>query len=165
MTDTSPDDELAGLFSSENGVAEELTSTESVPALVFRVGGWWFALAPGAVLEVGALTRLNPVPSLPPHIIGLVLRRNSLVPVVDLAKLIDIPSGGEATTAPRVVVVDDGRDSVGIRADEAHGIVEIVQNLDERAIDHVFVSGSAEWSGHHVHVLELDPLMSATQEL
>jgi len=163
----SPDDELARLVVSGRLTDEddEDVVVMSAPALVFRVGSWWFSLPPEAVFEVGALERVNPVPALPGHVLGLILLRNQLVPVVDLAKLIkDIPAGEPAQTAARVVVVGDQSDAVGIRADEAHGILEIEVTPMRGTTEHGFVIGAATWNGHHVQRLDGSLLLAAGLE-
>lgn len=162
MTTKSPDDELADLVGLGPGEeADDGLAVMSAPALVFRVRGWWFSLPPEAVVEVGTLERVNPVPALPEHILGLVLLRNQLVPVVDLAKLIgEIPAGEAAQTAPRVVVIGDREEAIGIRADEAHGILEI-ELAASRASEHAFVVGAATWDGRHVQRLDGSLLLAA----
>ena len=168
MTGATPDDELANLVAGGGDIDEDDDGFAAmfVPALVFRVGGWWFSLGPEAVVEVGVLDQLNAVPSLPSHVLGLVLLRNQLVPVIDLAAMLgDVPEGERAQTAPRIVIVGNQEEAVGVRADEAHGIVEISLEPSRTTTEHDFIIGAARWGEHHLQRLDSALLLAAGLEL
>ncbi len=98
--------------------AEDLTAV-----VVFPLARERYAVDLAGVAEVVALRGLAPLPGAPAPVLGIVLHRGRLVPVVDLRKLL---GGGEAAV-PEVgwlVVVGAGDAWVGLLAD---GGVEVAR--------------------------------------
>lgn len=153
------DQELSSLVAEASAEEDlDISLSEGVveQVVVFRIGGWWFSLPPDAVGEIDALDHLNRAPSLPEHMIGLVVARNQLVPVIDLRRMWSaVPEGPSADTAERVVLVANDHDLVGLRVDEAHAIVEAVQENTTINADVPFVVGAYSWRERHVQ--RLDP--------
>ena len=72
--------------------------------LIFRAGGERFALGATSVIEVVPLVRLRPVPHAPFGVAGVFNYRGTVIPVIDLSRLIaDTPCRPLYST--RIVVV------------------------------------------------------------
>jgi len=158
---TGSDDELDALVKgADDDDGFFLEEDPTYEAVVFRVGGWWFSLAPTEVEEIHALEGINRAPSLPSHVLGLVLLKNRLVPVVDLRRIWPvIPDGPTPDGAQRIVLVTDGVETLGFRAEEARAIVEVTEVSAPAVADAPFVIGAGSWNDNHIQSLSAQPLL------
>lgn len=84
-------------------------------ALVFPVGPEWFAFDLAQVREVIGAQTVTALPGAPTWLAGLTNLRGELVPVVDLAALLQLPN--PARTATHLVVVTTSVGTAGIATD------------------------------------------------
>ena len=92
--------------------------------LTFRVGGERFAMTVDAVDAVRDMPAINPLPSMPPHMLGVCELRGSLIPVYSPAMALNV-----SLTSPTVAIiawvgrtgVASGR-RVAIAVDEAESV-------------------------------------------
>jgi len=87
------------------------TADDSEDLLAVRVGGSPYALRVAELGGVSAGRRITPVPSSHAGLLGLVGIRGSLVPVFDLARLLDEQQAGEV---PRWIAWSQGDSPVGL---------------------------------------------------
>jgi purine-binding chemotaxis protein CheW len=97
-------------------------ATAAVPWLLFRIGGHALALPLGAVAEVTACAPSRLVPQLALALGGVMNLRGEPLPVVDGARLLGIPFGGEHRHA---LVLEQGDARLGL-------LVEQVSRIDSR---------------------------------
>lgn len=80
----------------------------------------------GAVQEIAALSKLGRVPHAPPHLLGLALVRGEPLPVVDLARFLDLAplptASAEDERPPRVVTVATAGYRVGLAVTRVLGV-------------------------------------------
>lgn len=80
----------------------------------------------GAVQEIAALSKLGKVPHAPPHLLGLALVRGEPLPIVDLARFLDLAPLSTATAdeerPPRVVTVATAGYRVGLAVTRVLGV-------------------------------------------
>lgn len=67
--------------------------------LYFRLGDAAYAIALGAIADVAPAGPIYPVPLSPPAVLGLAERRGRPIAVIDLACLLDGPSGEACGTS------------------------------------------------------------------
>jgi purine-binding chemotaxis protein CheW len=101
---------------------EQVTGAMSV--LAFRVGGERYAVEVGAVFQVVDATGLNPLPAMPNWVLGAILARTRVVPVLDLRALLGLENGGMSDLA-KIVVLDDGTDLFGIAVEDLEGRLDL----------------------------------------
>ena len=89
-----------------------------------RLGGETFAVPLAHIREVLPFPPLFPVPGAPPAILGLVNHRGEPLLVVDLRPLLNLPQTGLMPDS-RLLVVEDGADSLGLYAEEAGEVVGV----------------------------------------
>jgi purine-binding chemotaxis protein CheW len=114
-------------------------SEDSAAVVVFPLARERYAVDLACVAEVVRLRGLAPLPGAPTPVLGIVLHRGRLVPVVDLGKLL----GGGEGVVPEVgwlVVVGAGDASVGLLAD---GAVEVAR-VPSRGLAPPLARGGAE---------------------
>lgn len=99
---------------------------EGEPVLVFRVGGERYAVPTGAVVQVVEAKGLAPLPASPPWLLGALVARTRIVPVLDLRNLLGLEGGGMSDLA-KVIVVEEGGEAFGIAAEALEGRVEVPQ--------------------------------------
>jgi purine-binding chemotaxis protein CheW len=91
--------------------------------LVFSRGAERYGFDLGVATEVLKPTALTPLPGTPTVIVGVVLHRGEVVPVVDMLGLLGQPAA--AVERARVVVVETGGITLGLLADEVAGAVTL----------------------------------------
>ncbi len=104
--------------------SREVDRIESVPVLVFRVGGERYAVEVGAVFQAVEARSLAPLPAAPPWLLGAIVARTRVVPVLDLRQLLGLEGGGMSDLA-KVVVVEHEGETFGLAAEELEGRVDV----------------------------------------
>jgi purine-binding chemotaxis protein CheW len=104
--------------------SREEAAVESVPVLALRVGGERYAIHVREVFEVLEARGLSPLPGAPPWLLGAVVARTRVVPVLDLRHLLGLDGGGMSDLA-KIVVVEHGGDTFGLAAEVVDGRVEV----------------------------------------
>jgi purine-binding chemotaxis protein CheW len=94
---------------------------------VFRVGAAEYALAAAHVLQLEPFGGVTTVPGTLPHVIGIVQVRSRIVPVIDLRLLFGVAEA-EATLDTRIIVVDLGERTVGLRVDSSREVSRLTQD-------------------------------------
>jgi purine-binding chemotaxis protein CheW len=97
---------------------------ETVTVLAFSVGGERYAVEIGAVGQVVEAKGLSPLPASPPWLLGAMVARTRVVPVLDLRALLGLHGGG-LTDLARVVVVEHDGEAFGIAVEGLEGRIEV----------------------------------------
>lgn len=92
--------------------------------LAFHVGGERYAVPLPAVVQVVEAKGLAPLPASPPWLLGALVARTRIVPVLDLRQVLGLEGGGMSDLA-KVVVVEEGGEAFGIAAEALEGQVEV----------------------------------------
>lgn len=95
---------------------------EPTQVVAFALGGEWHACDVLLVEEVVIKQRLHPLPDMPPQLLGVLRLRGELVPVLDVAPVLDLRLSAEQ---PVVLVVDTGAARVGVAADDVLDVVTL----------------------------------------
>lgn len=93
--------------------------------LVFTAAGTRFALPTRQVLAVAEMPEVNPLPAPgQPEVLGIVIHRGRALPLVDLARCLDLTDGAEASGG-HCVVVQEGERRAAFPVDELEGLTRI----------------------------------------
>lgn len=95
-----------------------------MPVLAFQVGGERYAVEVGAVFQVVDATGLTPLPATPPWVLGAILARTRVVPVLDLRALLGLEGGGMSDLS-KVVVLEDGGELFGVAVEDLEGRIDL----------------------------------------
>ncbi|NBB65015.1 chemotaxis protein CheW [Pseudomonas sp. ODNR1LW] len=129
----------------------------------FRVGEQAFCIDITSVLEIRGWTPATPVPQCPAYMKGVVNLRGSVLPIIDLAARLGLPTT-EPSARHAIMVVDCGGRTVGLLVE---GVSDIVQ-LDDGArqatpdlgqAEAGFVAGIFAVDGDMISLLKLDALL------
>jgi len=161
MTGPTSNEELRELVASAGAPVETIAAAAATtPMIAFRIGPRWFAVSAAEVREVVTLEAITPVPGVAQQILGVALVRGRLVPILDLAALLDCPRSGEpAITRPRLIVLTHGDDEAALIADETVGVLELPPPVSTG--DAGLVRGELRWSTHIVAVLDVSTIIHA----
>jgi chemotaxis signal transduction protein len=92
-----------------------------VRACVFALAGQQLAADIRHTREVVVLPDRTPVPGAPSHILGVANLRGHVVPIVDIAHLLDLPAR-PANEAARTVVLEGAGIQIAVPTDEVLGL-------------------------------------------
>jgi len=95
-----------------------------LPVLAFTLGGERYAVEVKAVLQVVDAASLWPLPAAPPWLLGAVLARTRVVPVLDLRALLGLEGGGLSDLS-KIVVLEDEGDLFGLAVEELTGQLDL----------------------------------------
>ena len=110
-------------------VAIGLRQTTTVPhtRFGFRVGQLRLLIKPRTHSEVVAQPHIYPIPNVPRWFLGVINLRGNLLPVFELHQLLQPGSGSQNTHT--VLLLDQGRDAVGVPIDGLPQAVALQQEL------------------------------------
>lgn len=96
---------------------------EGAQAVAFRLGGELHGCDIRLVEEVVTKRQIHPLPDVPPHVLGVLLLRGEMVPVMDVAPALGLAL--QARGAPSILVVGMGEARVGVAAEAVHEVLEV----------------------------------------
>ena len=144
--------------------AESLPGTRQARACLVKLAGSRFAVEVRYAREVVVLDELTVVPLAPPHLLGVVNLRGSVMPLVDIRPFLGLEAA-RATRGTRALVVDCAGAQAAILIDEVEGL-EPLDGLapagdgdDVRAPD--FSAGRLEREGGVVTLLDVRRILAA----
>lgn len=99
---------------------------EVLHVLAFRVGGERYGVPLETVDHVLESRGLCPLPGAARHVLGALVSRSRVVPVLDLRQLLGLEGGGMSDLS-RVVVVEAQGEAFGLAAEEVEGRLELAR--------------------------------------
>lgn len=130
----------------------------------FRIGEEEYGID---ILQVKTIERMMPitrVPKAPNFVEGVINLRGEIVPVIDLKKRFDLPSG-ETTDNTRIIIVSVDDITVGMIVDSATEVVQLTQDAIEPAppitgsIDSNYLDGVGKIEGRLLILLNVAKLL------
>ncbi len=145
----------------------ERVGREEVQGIAFRLGGELHACDVALVEEVVTRRAVHRLPDMPPRLLGMLRLRGELVPVLDLAPLLELKLEAER---PAILVVAFGEARVGVATDAAEevlpfaaeGVIAPPHTGGER--DH-YVLGLARVEGRLVNLIDLAEMLRSQATL
>jgi chemotaxis signal transduction protein len=101
---------------------ERAADDTGAQVIAFELGGELHACDVLLVDEVVTGQRVHPLPDLPPRILGMLRLRGELLPVIDVAPLLEQRL---SAARPVVLVVETAAGQVGVAVDEVHDVVTL----------------------------------------
>ena len=133
--------------------------------LPFTVGYETYALDLVEVQEVVENQQVYPFPGSPEVVAGAISFHGRIVPVIDLALLLDFPS---EQLGQRLIVLINQRGPVALGVDQVQAIINIeaspenqMQNYAERS----YINDIFNWHGKMVSLFDLDQLQLKLESL
>ncbi len=129
-------EERARILSERAGALAGARAQAAAPALevlAFRVGGERYAVPIEEVDEVLEIRGLCGLLGAPRHVLGAVVARSRVLPVLDLRSLLGLEGGG-MTDLTKVVAVGRGDDLFGLAAEEVEGRLALPRSSGARPL-------------------------------
>ncbi len=96
---------------------------EGAQAVAFRLGGELHGCDIRLVEEVVTRRAVHPLPDVPAHVLGVLLLRGEMVPVLDVAQALGLAL--RADGAPSILVVGMGDARIGVAAEAVHEVLDV----------------------------------------
>ena len=96
---------------------------ETVPVLAFAVGGERYAVRVHEVFQVVEARGLAPLPASPAWLLGALVARTRVVPVLDLRQLLGLDGG--LNDLAKIVVVEHDGETFGLAVEAVEGRIEV----------------------------------------
>lgn len=96
---------------------------EGAQAVAFRLGGELHGCDIRLVEEVVTRRAIHPLPDVPPHLLGVLLLRGEMVPVLDVAPALGLRLTVEGP--PAILVVGLGEARLGVAAEAVHEVLDV----------------------------------------
>lgn len=139
----------------------ERVAEDEAQVIAFRIGGEVHACDIQLVEEVVTRRRVHPLPDMPPRLLGMLRLRGDLVPVLDVAPLLELELQAEV---PAILVVAVGDSRLGVAVDATHEVVSL-SPADYRPAPHGgadrdrYVAGVARVNGALVNLVDLAEML------
>jgi purine-binding chemotaxis protein CheW len=137
---------------------------EPVQVVSFRIGGELYGCDILLVEEVVTRRKVHPLPDMPHRLLGVLRLRDELIPVLDVAPLLDLALAPAELRAVMVVGTDEAR--IGIAAD---AVLEVVTLPPGAALPapvsgaerDQYVAGVARLNGGLLNLIDLAEILRA----
>ncbi len=132
--------------------------------VVFRVGPEWHGLPIACIREISKLFETTPVPHTAPFVVGIGNVRGRVMPVLDLATRLELPSRVRGSES-RMLIVEHRGELYALVVDEVDQVVALPPEHLERAPGTIrgargeFIHALARHGGRLIVVLSLDGLL------
>ncbi|HXL04333.1 MAG TPA: chemotaxis protein CheW [Bacillota bacterium] len=140
--------------------------TESVQVVVFQMGKELFAVSISDVWEIVRMQPITPVPGAPHFVEGVVNLRGQIIPVINLAKRLELEPK-PVTSATRIVVAQVGADTIGMIVDAVQKVTHIptedIESPEGIALEGenlTYVGGIAKVDGGLITLIDLEEVLS-----
>lgn len=100
-------------------------SIESVKTVIFRAGSSEYGLNIRQVSSIERMQRIQFVPNMPKHVIGILDLRGIVIPVIDLRMIFQVEDKMEDSELPLIIVVHVEDKMIGLVVDDATDILDI----------------------------------------
>ena len=152
----------------------ELTISETVQYLTFKLAEETFALDVAKVREILEQTNITKVPQTPDFMRGVINLRGSVVPVIDMRLKFGM-SATEQTVNTCIIVVEvqleDDVIVLGALADSVQEVIEMEPNQIEAAphigtsLNTDFIRGMGKHDGRFIMILDIDKVFTSEELL
>jgi len=126
----------------------------------FRVGDQAFCIDITSVLEIRGWTPATPLPEAPPYMTGVVNLRGTVLPIIDLAARLGLPTS-EPSARHAIMVARCGGRTVGLLVE---AVSEIVQ-MSDAALQQTPEMGQGDGAGLIAGIFAVDGGMISLLEL
>ncbi len=126
--------------------------------VIFEIRGAYFALKGLDVSEIIPIKKINPVPTAPKHILGLVNIRGEIESVIEIGDFLGLPSE-ERNANNRIMILENEDIRAGILASSVLDVIDIKKSQIRDAGSTLFqdfkdwVSGELDYENHTVTLL------------
>jgi purine-binding chemotaxis protein CheW len=105
-------------------IDQRLSTTTTLEIIAFHLGDQQFCIKTTSIREIRGWAAATPLPHAPPHVLGVMNLRGSVIPVIDLAARLGV-QGALSTERSAIVVAEVGNSIIGLVVDRVSDILSI----------------------------------------
>jgi purine-binding chemotaxis protein CheW len=109
-------------------------STATLEIIAFHLSDRQFCIRTTSIREIRGWAAATPLPHAPPHVLGVMNLRGSIIPIIDLAAKLGVPSAVD-TSRSAIVVVEVGQGVIGLVVDQVSDILSISGDRIQPVLD------------------------------
>ena len=103
----------------------EVLSEEEIRICLFSIGEETYAIPVDLLTEIIIPQKIFPVPTTPPHVLGVINLRGTIVPIVDIRPVL---SQSKQSAPGQIAVVKHGAITIGILVDTVSEVTVVPKN-------------------------------------
>ncbi len=105
--------------------ALEVVPEEVLRICLFAMGEDLYAIPVETLTEIIIPQKIFPVPTTPPHVVGVINLRGNIVPIVDIRAALALP---QQSTPNQIVIIEHSTVTLGIIVDNVSEVVSVPLN-------------------------------------
>lgn len=105
--------------------AIDVATEEEIRICLFSIGEDYFALPIETLTEIIIPQKVFPVPTTPPHVLGVINLRGNIVPIVDIRSTLALP---QKTPVGQVAIIKHGTIALGIAVDNVSEVISVPES-------------------------------------
>jgi chemotaxis signal transduction protein len=112
----------------DNGATADVVDMipeEELRICLFSIGEDLYAIPVEMLTEIIVLQKIFPVPTTPPHVLGVINLRGNIVPIVDIRPALELPLKG---TPGQIAIIRRGSLNIGIVVDNVYEVVAVPES-------------------------------------
>jgi len=147
---------------------QESTSGGMLQLVSFFLGDEEYAVDVLRVQGIDRVTEITRVPRAPEFVEGVINLRGKIVPIIDLRRRIGLPSKPPDRES-RIIVVEMGREVVGLRVDSVREVLRVPRSLTEpppdmaNAENNDFVEAVGKLDDRLILILNVDRILDSSE--
>ncbi|AYD40723.1 purine-binding chemotaxis protein CheW [Clostridium fermenticellae] len=127
--------------------------------VIFKLNNEQFAVKTSKVHAINDVMEITKVPKAPDYIKGLINLRGSIISLLDVNLLLDIPKSEQKQNSIIILDIDD--ESVGIIVDQVDEVLDIDENVLENITDttKAYIEGVINFKDRIITLIDIDKLL------
>ncbi|KUK14567.1 MAG: chemotaxis protein CheW [Synergistetes bacterium] len=143
---------------------------EELQLVVFRLGKEEYGVDIAKVQEIVRVQEVTHIPQAPAFVEGIVNLRGNIIPIVDLKKRFNLEGGDVSEKEKRVIVVNVGKQIVGIVVDSVSEIIRIPRENVEppppivAGIEATYIEGVGKIDKRLIILLNIEKILTEKEK-
>ncbi|MBC2582571.1 chemotaxis protein CheW [Clostridium sp. DJ247] len=128
--------------------------------VVFKLNNEQFAVQTAKVQSINDAMEITKVPKAPDHIKGLINLRGSVISLLDINLLLDVPK--EEQRQNNIIILEMEYELVGINVDQVDEVLDVEEETIEKINDgkKAYIEGVINFQDRIVTLIDIDKLLS-----
>jgi len=103
----------------------DMIPEEELRICLFSIGEDLYAIPVEMLTEIIVLQKIFPIPTTPPHVLGVINLRGNIIPIVDIRPALELPFRG---TPGQIAIIKRGSLNIGIIVDTVYEVVAVPES-------------------------------------
>lgn len=128
--------------------------------VIFKLNDEQFAVQTAKVQGINDMMEITKVPKAPSYIKGLINLRGSIISLLDINLLLDVPKTEEKQT--NIIILNMQEEQVGITVDQVDEVLDVDENLIEKFDadkKKAYIKGVINFKDRIVTLIDIDKLI------